>query len=1023
MTATDRRSWSKEQRPQRRGQRINWARTCQELQNELVDGEELIQIASNGAKLGRWSCGLSRGIETFGLHWAQILGEPVDEACPIEKLKWDRWIHPDDVSAAGVALSKYLTGKLPDYSAEVRLRQPDGGYLWILDMGRMSLAGETPLQMRGYYLEITERKKAEGEHKAALRLSEERAAELDILRYYADELNQVVTLTEVAQIGIEAVLAFSGAEAAWLLAVEGNSVKRLHVAFNPSPGPEVEARTPDFPPDCRCLQRLRSGEMPAPEFIPECEWLRQARTDPRGTCGHVSLPIFTQRRQLGLLNLAMAGMPSENAMTMLVTISAQLSVAMERAVLFTEIAEALEREHKLNEVSRNMTQGLQLEATLENAVRQTVGLLQAEAGVLGLLSDDGLRLTFPFFYNLPANRDWQVLLKGEALAWQVLGTGESMLYSGGQPSSGAVADMLLLGVKTLMIVPVKAGNEVLGVIGLYTFETNRTFSQRDVSLAEVIGHQAGTAIQNARLFMASIRRSEELNRRDAILDAVGFAAGEFLQALDWQEKIEGVLQQIGAASRAVRITVYRVKESPENETERLYLWPASDSGAGEISGLMDPADFARWRTDLQAGRLIYDRSETSRDHLPGDGLHMVVVAPIFLGQQWWGVMRFHEPTSERQWSKSEYEALKTAADILGAAIQQQETVWALRQSEAENRALLASIPDVIFRLRRDGLVTGFTGSREQISLPVAPEGHYIQELMPEQVTTLVMDAMKNLFGGQGMALLEYDTKTPQLGRQTFEIRLARLGKDAVLGMVRNISERVHLEQMKSDFINRAAHDLRTPLTAALLMVDLIREGGTEEELVEYWRVLQMELDRQRALVEELLTVGRLETGSFQIQPQPMNLATVLREAGEAVMTAAIDRHVVLDVNLPIEQPVVMGDRSGLRQVFINLLDNSVKFSSEGQRVEMFTVQEGGGIWVTVADHGMGIPEEDIDDLFSRFFRASNAIEKEVPGTGIGLYIVRSIIERLNGKIEVHSNVNEGTTMRIWLPLALPTEPE
>jgi len=991
------------------------------LHSKVVDGEELIQIASNGAKLGNWSCGLSRGIETFGLHWAQILSEQVDETCPVEQLKWDRWIHPDDVSVAGAALSKYLTGKLPDYSAELRLRQPDGSYLWILDTGRVSLAGETPLQMRGYYLEITERKKAEAEYKAALRLSEERSAELEILRYFAEQLNQAVTVTEVAQTGIDAVLAFSGAEVAWLLAVEGSGARRLHVAFNPSPGAEVEARTPASPPDCRCLQRLRSGEMQAPEYLPDCEWLCHARTDPHGACGHVSLPIFTQRQQLGLLNLAMPGMPSDNAMAMLVTISAQLSVAMERAVLFAEVAGSLDREQKLNEVSRSITQGLQLETTLENVVRQTVGLLQADAGVMGLLSDDGERLTFPFFYHLPANFDWQILLKGEALAWQVLGTGEAMLYSGGQPSSGAVADMLLLGIKGLMIVPVRVGKDILGVIGLYTFEMAKMFTQRDVRLAEMIGHQAGTAIQNARLYMDTMRRSEELKRRDAILDAVGFAAGQFLQALDWQEKIESVLQHIGAASRAVRITLYRLKG--DDQTERLHFWPAGEAGAGEGGGVMTAADFARWRDDLKAGKLIYDRSDSSTADLPGDDLHMVVVAPVFVGKQWWGLMRFHEPTSERQWSKSEYEALKTAADILGAAIQQQETLRALRHSEAENRALLASIPDVIFRLRPDGLVTGFTGSREQISLPVAPEGHFIHELMPEAVTGMVMEAMANLFKGQGMALMEYETKTPQLGRQTFEIRLARMGSDAVLGMVRNISERVHLEQMKSDFINRAAHDLRTPLTAAILMVDLIREGGTEEELAEYWRVLQMELDRQRALVEELLTVGRLETGSFQIQPQPMNLATVLREAGEAVMTAAIDRHVILDVNLPIEQPVVMGDRSGLRQVFINLLDNAVKFSYEGQKVEMTTEQKGGGIWVEVKDHGMGIPEDDIDDLFSRFFRARNAIEGEVPGTGIGLYIVRSIIERLNGKIEVHSKLNEGTTMRVWLPLALPPEPE
>jgi signal transduction histidine kinase len=233
--------------------------------------------------------------------------------------------------------------------------------------------------------------------------------------------------------------------------------------------------------------------------------------------------------------------------------------------------------------------------------------------------------------------------------------------------------------------------------------------------------------------------------------------------------------------------------------------------------------------------------------------------------------------------------------------------------------------------------------------------------------------------------------------------------------VRNVSERARLEQMKSDFIHRAAHDLRTPLTTASLAASIIQEGGTAEELEQYWKILRTELGRQRELIEELLTMGRLESGTFHLTMTPVEVAPLLQEALESVRPLAEKRGITFTCLIAADLPPVIADKNGLKQVFVNLLDNAVKFSPPGQTVELAAAGKADGASVSVRDHGIGIPAEDLPNLFARFFRASNAIRNEVQGTGVGLFIAKAVVDQLNGHISVDSQVNEGTTFEVWLP--------
>jgi len=209
--------------------------------------------------------------------------------------------------------------------------------------------------------------------------------------------------------------------------------------------------------------------------------------------------------------------------------------------------------------------------------------------------------------------------------------------------------------------------------------------------------------------------------------------------------------------------------------------------------------------------------------------------------------------------------------------------------------------------------------------------------------------------------------------------------------------------------------LRTPLTAAMLMAELIQGGGMPEELNEYWRTLRSELNRQKILIDRLLIAGRLESGMMTLEHAPLDLIPVLEESLMAVKAIANKRKVALVLRIEQRPMFILGDKSGLQQVFINLINNAAKFSPEGSSVTINVAQNEKEARVSISDQGLGIPPEAHHHLFERFYRARNVTIAEIPGSGIGLYIVKSIVDELGGSIRVESELNQGTTFIISLP--------
>lgn len=234
------------------------------------------------------------------------------------------------------------------------------------------------------------------------------------------------------------------------------------------------------------------------------------------------------------------------------------------------------------------------------------------------------------------------------------------------------------------------------------------------------------------------------------------------------------------------------------------------------------------------------------------------------------------------------------------------------------------------------------------------------------------------------------------------------------------SELSEAENLKNDFISSVSHELRTPLTAIKGWGETAKMSlGTDEALIKRGLdVVLSEADRLSGLVEELLDFSRMETGRLSVVSQPLNISELLGESVDMYIELARKQGIELIFTRPAEDITVLGDPNRLKQVFINIIDNAVKYTENGGQVLVDQTAEEGCVRITVKDTGVGIPAQDIDRVKEKFYKAN----KTVRGSGIGLAVADEIIKQHKGLLFIESTEGAGTTVTIVLPLYEP-EPQ
>jgi signal transduction histidine kinase len=227
-----------------------------------------------------------------------------------------------------------------------------------------------------------------------------------------------------------------------------------------------------------------------------------------------------------------------------------------------------------------------------------------------------------------------------------------------------------------------------------------------------------------------------------------------------------------------------------------------------------------------------------------------------------------------------------------------------------------------------------------------------------------------------------------------------------------------LDEDRNQFLAIVSHELRTPLTSIISFTELIRgeAGELTPEGVRFLDIIERNADRLHRLIGDLLMLERLEAGALPLDLAEVSVPDLAAEAVRSASAGAAKQGVALEV-ATAPGPPARGDQRRLLQVLDNLIANAVKFTHRKGKVRV-TATCRDRVWrIDVADSGIGIPPDELGQLFSRFVRASNARKAGLPGTGLGLSVVKVLVEMHGGRVEVSSILGQGSTFSVFLPAA------
>ncbi len=263
----------------------------------------------------------------------------------------------------------------------------------------------------------------------------------------------------------------------------------------------------------------------------------------------------------------------------------------------------------------------------------------------------------------------------------------------------------------------------------------------------------------------------------------------------------------------------------------------------------------------------------------------------------------------------------------------------------------------------------------------------------------------------------------KVGQSDLELFLAPFSAEesqgGVLAVIHDVTAQRKSEEMRREFVANVSHELRTPLTNIKSYTETIIDAGDElppDLKASFFGVILSETDRMTRIVQDLLTLSRFDYGKMEMNFSDLSIEEAIRNVYNAVVLDAQNHGHSLLLELEKDLPVVRADKERMEQVIMNIVSNAIKYTPDGGRIEISAWTMDNKVSISVADNGVGIPEEDQPRLFDRFYRVDKARSREAGGSGLGLSIVKEIVQAHNGVIAIQSRQGEGTTMTVTLPV-------
>ncbi|MFP3853963.1 MAG: ATP-binding protein, partial [Anaerolineales bacterium] len=436
----------------------------------------------------------------------------------------------------------------------------------------------------------------------------------------------------------------------------------------------------------------------------------------------------------------------------------------------------------------------------------------------------------------------------------------------------------------------------------------------------------------------------------------------------------------------------RASKNFDEEFARTFRLQVQDSLAGQVLATGDPV-------------VIDERSpkKIKTSYL----VHSLIYVPLYVRGQIIGVLGVDNRKVGHTFRSEHLTVLNAMADYAAIAI---ENARLYNRTDEERRKL-----ETVLTQTENGVLLVDPDNRLLLMNKAAQEAFGANGDMMlgrSVVESIDNPSLLSLLRAPGSGVRREEIESPD-GRifNAQKTPIEGVGQAVVLNDITHLKE---LDRIKSEFVTTVSHDLRSPLTAILGYVELIeRAGQVNEQQREFIQRVQISVKQITNLVTDLLDLGRIESGVDSTR-ESTPITVLARYAVEGLRGVAEAKNVDLSTKLPEQLPLVEGDPIRLRQMIGNLLENAIKYTSEGGKVLLEATAEEDQVILQVTDSGPGIPPADQPYLFDKFFRGSN-VEEDTPGTGLGLSIVKSIVDHHDGRIWVDSKMGEGTTFTVVLP--------
>jgi len=575
--------------------------------------------------------------------------------------------------------------------------------------------------------------------------------------------------------------------------------------------------------------------------------------------------------------------------------------------------------------------------------------------------------------------------------------------------------------RSAMAVPLVAQGRILGALTFAWSESGHTYEVSDTMLAEELARRAALAIDNARLYRsesAARAAAEEAGKRISFLIE---ASDVLASSLDFDETLSAlarvavprladwcVIYIVGAGGSIERRAVEHAGGRQDVVRAILASHPLLPEAPVGV-----PAVIRTGRSELtkEASPLStaadVDAPEALAGALEEIQVRSTMCVPLIARRRTLGAILFVSAESERVFSADDLRLAEELAARAAVAVDNSRLF-----NEAEQRAeaaeALDSIADGVFLVDARGTIRIWNSAAEAI-------------------TGLRADDVRGLPAGTVFddwepiaAVAGATPRTVPVTIASRELWLSISGvpsSDGTAYAFRDVTEDRHLDRLKSDFVATVSHELRTPLAAVYGAAVTLAErdfAGREEVRAALVAQIAEQAERLSSIVDDILFVGRLEAGGLRLETVAVDAGAVAHAAVEAAQLR-VGESAALELHVAAGLPTIESDAGRLRQVLDNLLDNAIKYSPDGDPVELRVDADDRCVRFAVSDRGVGIPATEQSRIFEKFYRLDPHQSRGVSGTGLGLYVCRELVERMEGRISVSSVPGHGSTFTIELP--------